>query len=245
MSSIIQIASAHKEDEGIQLKCIEALWACAAKGPSFKREIALFGGVDVIIAAMKCHICSTALLEKGCVCLWSLAFDSETSVLIGQSSDVIIDAMMAHVHSMQLQLEALGALKTLAASVENKSTLQDGGIVKAIVLVMWAHNHSDRVQEAALMALTNIAVNPLTNGVMAIENNELEVIVSAMRRFPESVGVQEQACILLRNYTFTSSNIDLMRSNPLVFQALADAVDHFPAKCRERAGFIIDCLYGD
>lgn len=245
VSSIIQVALAHEEDERIQLKCIEALWACAAKGPSYKREIALFGGVDIIVEAMKKNIAFTALLEKGCVCLWSLAFDSETSVLIGQSSHAITDAMIAHVDSQQLQLEALGALKTLAASFENKRTLQNDSTIRAIVLVMWAHNSSDRVQEAALMTLTNIAVNPLTNGVMAIRHNELEVIVSAMRRFPESVGVQEQACILLRNYTFTKSNVALMKSNPLVFQALADALDRFPAKCGERATFVIDCLYGD
>jgi len=246
VSSIIQVASAHDEDERIQLKCIEALWACAAKGHSYKREIALFGGVDIIVEAMRRHISSTALLEKGCVCLWSLAFDSETSVLIGQSSHAITDAMIAHVDdSQQLQLEALGALKTLAATVENKRTLQNDSTIRAIVIVMWAHNSSDRVQEAALMALTNIAVNPRTNGVMAIRHNELEVIVSAMRRFPESLGVQEQACILLRNYTFTTSNVALMKSNPLVFQALADALDRFPAKCGERASFVIDCLYGD
>ena len=174
-----------------------------------------------------------------------LAFDPETCVSIGRRGGIgaIQKTMIANAASPQVQCEALGAIKTLASCSENKGIFQECHTIDAIVISLWIHNDNEKIQEAGMMAITNIAVDPKRNEVLPIKQNHLEPIINAMRRFPQSESVQEQACILLRNYTFNTGNIGIMRNNPLLFECLATALDRHPGKCGNRANFIIERLF--
>ena len=246
LGAAIQSASIHKHNAGIQLSCIETLWILAAKGPSNKQEVAFMGGIDVVVTAINIHrATSTAVAEKGCVCLWCLAFHPETCITIGRRGgiDAIQQSMIANAASAQVQCEALGAIKTLASCSENKAIFQECHAINTIVRSMWIHSDNEKIQEAGMMAITNIAVDPKRNEVLPLEQNQLEVIINAVRCFPQSESVQEQACILLRNYTINTGNIGIMRNNPLLFECLATALDRHPGKCGNRANFIIERLF--
>ena len=246
LGAIVQSASIHKYNAGIQLSCIETLWILAAKGSSNKQEVAFMGGIDVVVTAINVHrVTSAAIAEKGCVCLWCLAFDPETCVSIGRRGgiDAIQQSMIANAASAQVQCEALGAIKTLASCSENKSIFQEYHAIDTIVRSMWIHCDNEKLQEAGMMAITNIAVDPKRNEVLLLEQNQLEVVINAVRRFPQSGSVQEQACILIRNYTFNTGNIGIMRNNSLLFECLAAALDRYPGKCGNRANFIIERLF--
>ena len=247
LSAIVQSASIHKQNAGIQLSCIETLWILAAKGSSNKQEVAFMGGIDVVVTGICVHGATSAVVaEKGCVCLWCLAFDPETCVSIGRRGgiDAIQQTMIANAASAQVQCEALGAIKTLASCSENKAIFQECHAIDIIVRSMWIHCDNEKIQEAGMMAITNIAVDPKRNEVLPLEQNQLELIINAARHFPQSESVQEQACILLRNYTFNTGNIGIMRNNPLLFECLATALDRYPGKCGNRANFIIERLFG-
>lgn len=61
--------------------------------------------------------------------------------------------------------------------------------------------------------------------------NKLEAIVHTMRTHKDVKGVQESAIILLRNFTFSSTNIMIFEQNPFLVPLIRSAMttfnDHF------------------
>mmetsp|Transcript_37415 Transcript_37415/g.112142 ORF Transcript_37415/g.112142 Transcript_37415/m.112142 type:complete len:1115 (-) Transcript_37415:70-3414(-) len=245
VQKIVSAVEAFPESEGVQERCMAALWNLSVKGAEFKFEIARLRGIHAIVKTMKAHIASEHVQEKGCVTLWSLAVSDPNQVEIGQAGGIpaIINGAMAHIDNAQLQSEAIGALRTLATNLENKERIREMDGVTAIVSAMWVHYGNSSLLESACSALTNIAVNPVTNHVALTTKNELEAIVGGMRKFPQSEELQQQACILLRNYTFSAPNLELMRANGLLFDLLQQAAENHPSACSERVIYIVDQLF--
>ena len=96
---------------------------------------------------------------------------------------------------------------------------------------MWLHSTNSTVCKAALAALCNISVNVDTNEVSDITRDDLDTVVFAMRAHARVRPVQESAIILLRNFTFSHSNVAVMEQNryvvPLVRSAMSTFNDHF------------------
>lgn len=228
----------------VQEKALAALWQLSVKDPGNKHQIARFRGIPLVIESMKEHISSERVQERGCVALWSLAMNDDNKAQIGEEGGVeaIITGMSAHITRTHVQHEALGAIKALATNARNKEYLRANDAVSAILNTMWVHSDDASIQESAFTALTNIAVDPVTNRVTEMRDAELEAIISAMRRFPDEQGVQVQACILIRNYTFAPENMPKIRAKPDLFELLQRAGDVFPHACGERANYILGSL---
>ena len=99
------------------------------------------------------------------------------------------------------------------------------------------HSGNAAICKAALAALCNISVNVDTNEVSEITSDDLEAIVNAMRTHRAARGVQESAIILLRNFTFSSTNIMVMEQNPflapLIRSAMSTFNDHFQGRAED------------
>ena len=72
---------------------------------------------------------------------------------------------------------------------------------------MWLHSENSSVCKAALAALCNISVNVDSNQVCEITSEDLDSVVQVMRVHQTVKAVQESAIILLRNFTFSPTNV--------------------------------------
>mmetsp|Transcript_42754 Transcript_42754/g.129929 ORF Transcript_42754/g.129929 Transcript_42754/m.129929 type:complete len:1873 (-) Transcript_42754:491-6109(-) len=241
---VIAVSETYISDVELQEKCLTALWNLAVKDDQLKEDIVRSHGIAAVVHAMKLNLSSMQVQEKGCVTLWSLAVLDAAQAEIGRVGgiDAIINGALAHVTCTQLQTEVIGVLRSLATNVDNKETIRNRGGVQTIASIMFVHYNNSAIQESACSALSNIAVNPVTNKVAHIVGNELDAVVSAMSSFPLVENVQKQACVLLRNYTFESSNIEAMKSNIMLLNLLQMASESFPTACAERGSYILSRL---
>ena len=85
--------------------------------------------------------------------------------------------------------------------------------------------HHDPLQIEACRALSSLAVNVQTNEVMMMmmmmmaTDGEINAIISAMRRFPDSAKLQQHAFVALRNLMLSADNAALIRSKTLMERA--------------------------
>ncbi|KAL9182983.1 hypothetical protein ACHAXT_004262 [Thalassiosira profunda] len=228
----------HSNNLGVQAGGAYALWALSARNDSFKDEIVGLGGAQAIAAAMSRFLGSKEMQAKGFVSLWSLAVPRHLKARIGQYAiEPAVNGLSAHISSEQVCEQALGCLKCLSTTTANKDLLEDSGAVDLIYSCLWMHSGNAAICKAALAALCNISVNVDTNEVSEITSDDLEAIVNAMRTHRAARGVQESAIILLRNFTFSSTNIMVMEQNPflvpLIRSAMSTFNDHFQGRAED------------
>lgn len=119
---------------------------------------------------------------------------------------------------------------------------------------LWQHYCNPQVCKDALAALCNISVrSTATNEVSDMNDNRLEAVVLAMRTHQVGAratmqskqaerGVQENAIRLLRNSTFQSTNIEVLRQNPDLSSLIRFAIPYIEDDCRERAEDLLNVL---
>lgn len=84
----------------------------------------------------------------------------------------------------------------------------------------------------ALSALYNMCVNIVTNQVVEATSDEVDAIVNTMRVHQTVRDVQESSIILLRNFSFSRTNLRTMERNhrflvPLIRSALSNFNGNF------------------
>lgn len=155
----------------------------------------------------------------------------------------IVNALLAHVESGQVQKEGLTALKNLATSTINKETVRLAGGEEAILLSMQVNYNFPEVLCAAFSALNNIAVDRDMRTVAPTSPEVLGCVKQAMTRYANSAQVQNNACFLLKSLTYEERNLELMQHDRNEFlKRLAVASARYPDLCRERAQYIMKKL---
>jgi len=138
---------------------------------------------------------------------------------------------------------ACGCLGVLSTNIDNKSLIRDEGGVDAIVYAMWFHYNSNDVLTEACRLIATLAVTIQTNEVMIAGDGEFSAILAAMRRFPESEQLQEQACSAIRNFLLSEDNVEIVRPQANDVEELIHlASARFPERCVERATQILTSL---
>ncbi|KAL7543232.1 hypothetical protein ACHAXR_012523 [Thalassiosira sp. AJA248-18] len=169
---------------------------------------------------------------KGFVLIWSLGTPAHLKSRVGREAiEAVVSGLSAHFSSRKICEEAMGCLKCLALLPVNKIILEEHGGSDLIYSCMWLHSGNSTVSNAALCALCNMSVNVETNEVSEIMDGDLEAIVNAMRTHQTVRAIQENAIILLRNFTFSRTNIMVLEQNPflvpLIRSAMSNFNDHF------------------
>ena len=241
---IVSVMDLYPDVATIQEMCLLAFWNFSNMTEELKQEVFHCGGLRSIVDCMGRYVGSELVQEKGCTALWGLSISdaSQREVGVAGGIEAIIIGALAHIKSSPILHEAFGALRSLAGNHDNKMRIRDSDGVGMIVGAMWVQHHISDLLSSACSILSIVAVNVDTNEVMPLKPEVLEVVISAMRGFPDHNSLQEQCCILLRNYTFRPSNIPMMRENPLLFELLAYAASNHPLNCSERVQFILNEL---
>jgi len=222
------------------------LGALSARDDSFKEHIVNSGGITAIAEAMTRYPASRQMQARGFVVMWSCAAGSgvpkSLKVRVGQCGiEPVVNGLSNHITSEKACEDALGCIKCLSTVPQNKELIDDRA-VDLIYACMLLHSENSTVAKAALAALCNVSVNVDTNQVTEITKEDLDAIVLVMRAHQDVKVVQESAIILLRNFTFFSSNVELMAETPflvnLVRSAMAKHNDLFLGRAEE----ILRCL---
>eukprot|EP00934_Nitzschia_sp_Nitz4_P008213 Nitzschia sp. Nitz4//scaffold1_size375055//185340//189218//NITZ4_000274-RA/size375055-processed-gene-0.362-mRNA-1//1//CDS//3329541039//8203//frame0 len=242
VETIVTTMKKHSQSARIQEKSLGVLQNVSMRSKDAKKQISEAGGIEAVTTAIREFMGSPAVLERAFTTTWSLAVLDENQVLFAGDGGVslVVNGMMANITSEKVQKQACGCLCTLSSNSDNKTLIRDVGGVDAIVYAMWAHYKSDSLLVEACRALSSLAVNIQTNEVMIVSEGEVSAIMSAMRRFPHSEKLQENACVVLRNFLLSADNATIIRRESAELQTLLNhASTRFPATCGDRATQIL------
>ena len=109
---------------------------------------------------------------------------------------------------------------------------------------MWFHSDDSAICDSALSALCNVSVDIQKDEVSDITSDDLDAIVNAMRAHRNVQIIQKRAMILLRNFTFSQSNIEVMAQNkylvPSIYSAMSIHNDHYQGRAQDLLRCITD-----
>ena len=242
VEAVVNLMTHHRDASLLQEKALGVLQNVSMRNANAKASISQAGGIRAVAAAIREFIGSPNVLERAFTTMWSLAVLEQNQVDIANSGGIglVVNGMMANIDSEKVQKQACGCLCVLSSNSRNKTLIREAGGVDAIIYAMWAHYDSEILLIEACKALSSLAVNVQTNEVMLATDGEVNAIISAMRRFPDSAKLQENSCIVLRNFMLSQENADLIgNSASELIGLLQRASARFPDKCRDRANQIL------
>lgn len=242
--NILQAMSRHEEALYVQICGASAIWHLASRDDMFKDILVEIGAVRHISNGMTRFIASEKMTRKGLVAIWSLSVPKKLKPEVGLDGLVpVLNGLSAHLSSEKVCEEGLGALKSL--STVNKEMLEENDALDLIYSCMWLHSHNPSIQQASLAALVNLTVNLETNQVCRITSEDLDTIVNIIRIHQNSKAVQENAIILLRNFTFSPHNCRILQENNFLVGLIHTAMLNFRDTFQGRAEDLLRVLPQD
>ena len=213
VEAVIEVMRNNPEVSQVQEKGLGVLQNLSMRGSEGKKEIARLGGIKILLEAINTFMGDPEVLERAFTTMWSLALlDSNQKVIAKAGGAVlVVNGMLAQIDSAGVQKQACGCLCTLSTDSQNNALIRDADGVDAIVYAMWAHFDSEAVLSAACKALSSVAVDMHTNEVIIAQEGEVNAVISAMRCFPKSAKLQENACLALRNLLLSPESVDSVR----------------------------------
>jgi len=182
--------------------------------------------------------------EKGIIALWSLTVPSLLErAVTSRAIEAIADAIAAHITTVKICEHGLGALSTLATS---KSMVNDvENVIDMLFSCMWVNSDSANIQQGALAALSKISIDQPSHQVLKITPADLDVVINSMRSHILVKGVQENALILIRSYTFSPANVNVIGQSPYLLGLIKTAMSNFQGSFRVDVQDLLHLLPSD
>ena len=211
-ASVLGAMRANLNDADVQGRACDALRALAGDYVADKQradmpacaknreDIAMAGGVNDIVVAMRAHASNAGIQLKGCWAIWCLYYRSgmaDTPRAKPGEIECVVAAMGGHPRSADIQAHGCGALRRIACNADNKVLVSKAGGIECIVAAMRAHPGNAAVQEWACAALINIGWSSTSIRAKIAAAGGPELARIAMRAFPTLAGVQTEAKDLL------------------------------------------------
>lgn len=226
---------------------ISTLGSIAETKGERRDSIVLSGALDAIVQGMEMHITSQSLQEKGCATLSSLAQNPKNRPLIAsaRACDRIVAALKEHVAVENVVSVALHSLTLLSADQNIAEAFASQSSARSVAEAMAAHKTSATIAHDGCDLLSKIsAVIRFDNQVLVASWEGIEAIVNAMHANPESMEIQEAACLTLENYSFWNANVETLKSVPKIRELLRTAARRFPHQCEAPAQTVLNHLTG-
>lgn len=199
IQTITELIIRYTNDTEIQRGALSALANAAETLLPARTAISTCGGVGAAIMAMHKFPEDAQIQSSGCRILrfTTMTFLEEE---ISEAFEVIAAAAAAHTEDLTVQASAMLAFKALIDNGAAPDTKLHDSIMKTSVKVLPKFPESGAVQEGGFAVLSTLMVaspNPEGDVAHLCDFGMLELAVDAMKRFPDSLGVQEEACSLL------------------------------------------------
>jgi hypothetical protein len=236
IETVIQMMRKNPDVSKLQEKGLGVLQNLSMRSLAAKREIAKLGGIDIILYAINMFMGSPEVLERAFTTMWSLALldSNQEAIATAGGVDLVLNGMMAQLNSPGVQKQACGCLCTLSSNSQNNSLIRDADGVDVIVYAMWTHYDSVAVLSEACRALSSIAVDLHTNEAIIAQDGEINAIITAMRRFPNSAKLQQNACLALQNLLLSPESVDPVKYLTDDIRVVVNAAAaRFPLQCTD------------
>jgi len=164
------------------------------------------------------------------------------SEMIGRFEGIttVINVMLAHNDSVEVQKKGLIVLKNLATASINKRMIAEMEGETIVTYSMYIRYRNPQVVSIGLSALNNIAVDSISRSVAQMNDQVLMIVVAAMKRFCMDELVQKNACFYLKTCSYSTLNVRMMyEKSDELFPLLLHAADNFPNLCGERANALV------
>lgn len=259
-SVLVRAMTTHPENISVQIKGAHALWLLSSKGDAFNDEIVKLGGAEVLSEAISRFQGSEQMLADASIAIWSLAGASKTfqddarkkkvgqctiESVVGGMRTLITQEIISQegILSEKAYEQALGCLKCLSAVPENKELLRENGALDLIYSCMLQHYGNPTVCKEALGVICNMNVrNTNTNEVTEMRAMQLEAVALVMESHQADPAVQKNAIFLLRNASFSPTNIVLIKQNPVLPALVRSARSNFGGEHRRKADELLEAL---
>lgn len=245
IENVIEVMRSNPDVSIVQEKGLGVLQNLSMRGSERKKEIARLGGIKILVEAIRSFMGEPNVLERAFTAMWSLALLDSNQKAIGKAGGVelLVNGMMAQLDSPGVQKQACGCLSTLSTDSRNNSKIREADGVDAIVYAIWAHFDSEVVLSEACRALSSVIVDMHTNEVIIAQEGEVNAVISAMRCYPRSAKLQENACVALQNLLLSPESVDSVKYlEDEIRSAVSFAAKSFPGKCTECAEQIFERL---
>jgi lipid-A-disaccharide synthase-like uncharacterized protein len=229
----------------LQEKGLGVLQNLSMRISAAKSEIGRLGGIKIVVEAINAFMALPEVLARAFTTMWSLALLDSNQKAIADAGGVelVLNGMMAQLDSAEVQKQACGCLCTLSSNSRNNSLIRDADGIDAIVYAMWTHYDSAAVLCEACRALSSVAVDLHTNEVIIAQDGEINAIIAAMRRFPNSAKLQENACVALRNLLLSPESFDSVRYLADDIRVVVNAATAlFPDECADCSAQVLSQL---
>lgn len=243
------VIRAMKENTGnpnVMSSLLETVWLLGSRDNLYVDQFSKKQTISLIIETMNLNLPDVNVQSGGCTTLWSLAIHGDNKQLIGDNGGLesITNALMAHLDSFRIQKEGLTALKNLATTSKNKQMVSACGGEEAIVYSMRFHNESEEILSSAFAALNNIAVDIKNKTVASAPIEVFDILILAMSKYGFSESIQTNACFLLKSYTFSDTNLSIMKTRTEdLMKVLSTAAETFPHQCGDKVEHIMDSIF--
>ncbi|KAL3794129.1 hypothetical protein HJC23_012836 [Cyclotella cryptica] len=151
--------------------------------------------IKMTVEIMGRSVENCGLQEHGCAVLANLALHHKARRRIREAGgcDTIVVSMVVNPMDVELQSQALVALRNLCAKdEENRILLACAGAIDAVIGAMQCHRNDAKIQGLGSWVLSILGSNN-DNKLYIGENGGIDVIVRSMWVHPDDAGVQEKA----------------------------------------------------
>ena len=236
---VVRQALTDTDSSNLAIFCLTTLWVLIRKSDE-NRRIVLHGSRNeetpddetpfgAIINVMINFELVAEIQTRGCGVIWSLSMNPDDRKDVAQlgGCQVILQAMLMHTNDESLQVMALGALKVLSFSVVGQSTLRQISASSVVAANMSRHIKNPTIQSEGCTIICNLATGP-NHFMIAVTAEEINAIVNSIISHPESASIQEMAMFALMNLSSSLTNVELMRRNAKLYEALELAFSKNP-----------------
>merc|ERR1712176_1586394 len=139
--SLIDCLESHIENPEVVSSIFDVLCICCSYDDNFREFLLEETRARMIINTMQLSLGSDTLQLSGCTLLSILSSFSQGKEAIGNCGgiSIIVNALLAHNDSADVQKKGMIALKNLATAPTNKPRINATGAESTVIYALWIH----------------------------------------------------------------------------------------------------------
>lgn len=206
ISVILNAMKRFSANEQLLMAACAALSGLTFNNQDGQQDVVKYGGVALILDAMR-HGKKPRLQENGCLAIGTMCWNSDlkAEVVNYGGVEIIMNVLEEHYTSSGVVKNAFRALAQIAFNCEQyRNEMSRNGVIPLIIRGMEHHQKYDRAQMHGCVALSYLSWTNQGNAAQIIAHRGYQVVVEAMRNYPNSHEVQEHAARALANISEVS-----------------------------------------
>ena len=192
---IVRSMIAHVDSEDLQENVCCMLSHLLADPTIESKSLMESNGISYIILAMQNHPESSKVQEAACGSLWSLvSFSHEMKKTVADLSgiDAVMCAILLYGSEIAVLEKAFGLLSSLSVQSRYATVIADAGGISTVIESMRNNEEFVTLIEHGCLLLRNLALVDTNYAEEA--SCACSTILRGMREYPDSLGLQKEAC---------------------------------------------------